>query len=349
MTTDLMELLDKGPVICAEGYLFELERRGYLQAGSFVPEVALEHPDILQEVHRDFVNAGSDVVLAFTYNGHREKMRIIGKEDLLEPLNRSALKAAKKAAAEFSPNRPLVAGNLSNTNIFNPEDRQTEKQVREMFTEMVGWCADEGVDYVIGETFYYAKEAAIALDVIKEAGFRAVITLGVMAGGNLWDGYAPVDACRMLEDNGADVVGLNCFRGPGTMLDMAVDIRKKVNTHVAALPVTYRTTPQEPTFFNIQDRTRSAGPDHGRCFPDALEPLYCNRQEIADFAKKAFQNDIHYLGLCCGCNPAFLRSMAEAVGKETINSKYSPDISKHFLYGNDPTLKNHITGKGSNA
>ena len=42
MTTDLPELLDQGPVICAEGYLFELERRGYLQAGSFVPEVALE-------------------------------------------------------------------------------------------------------------------------------------------------------------------------------------------------------------------------------------------------------------------------------------------------------------------
>ena len=80
--------LDAGPVICAEGFLFELERRGYLSAGEFVPEVALEYPDALRTLHIDYQRAGSDVVEAFTYNGHREKMRVIGKEDLLEPLNR---------------------------------------------------------------------------------------------------------------------------------------------------------------------------------------------------------------------------------------------------------------------
>jgi len=58
----LLEQLDKGPVICAEGYLFELERRGYLQAGAFVPEVVLEHPEAVMQLHRDFVHAGSDVV-----------------------------------------------------------------------------------------------------------------------------------------------------------------------------------------------------------------------------------------------------------------------------------------------
>ena len=87
----LRERLDEGPVICAEGYLFELERRGYLQAGGFVPEVVLESPEALAQVHREFVRAGSDVVEAFTYYGHREKLRLIGKEDLLEPLNHAAL------------------------------------------------------------------------------------------------------------------------------------------------------------------------------------------------------------------------------------------------------------------
>jgi betaine-homocysteine S-methyltransferase len=65
-TAGLMERLAKGPVICAEGYLFEFERRGYLQAGAFVPEVVLEHPDLVEGLHRDFVHAGSDVVEAFT-------------------------------------------------------------------------------------------------------------------------------------------------------------------------------------------------------------------------------------------------------------------------------------------
>ena len=81
---DLLERLEHGSVICAEGYLFELERRGYLQAGGFVPEVVLENPDKVAELHREFVHAGSDVVEAFTYYAHREKLRLIGKEYLLE-------------------------------------------------------------------------------------------------------------------------------------------------------------------------------------------------------------------------------------------------------------------------
>src|SRR5580765_8660305 len=56
----LLQRLDQGPVICAEGYLFELERRGYLQAGAFVPEVVLEYPEVVTQLHRDFVHAGSD-------------------------------------------------------------------------------------------------------------------------------------------------------------------------------------------------------------------------------------------------------------------------------------------------
>src|SRR5881628_1648638 len=96
----LLERLAAGPVICAEGYLFEFERRGYLQAGAFVPEVVLEHPDLVSQLHREFVHAGSDVVEAFTYYAHREKLRMIGKEQLLEELNRQALAIAKEVADE---------------------------------------------------------------------------------------------------------------------------------------------------------------------------------------------------------------------------------------------------------
>src|SRR5579864_3080127 len=76
----LLERLAQGPVICAEGYLFECERRGYLQAGAFVPEVVLDHPEVVVGLHREFVHAGSDVVEAFTYYAHREKLRVINQE-----------------------------------------------------------------------------------------------------------------------------------------------------------------------------------------------------------------------------------------------------------------------------
>lgn len=89
-----------------------------------MPEVALEHPEALATLHRDFQHAGSDVVVAFTYNAHREKMRIIGKEDLLEPLNRAALHIARQVADTVpegtEPN--LLAGNISNSNIWHPDD-----------------------------------------------------------------------------------------------------------------------------------------------------------------------------------------------------------------------------------
>jgi betaine-homocysteine S-methyltransferase len=81
-------------------------------AGAFVPEVVLDHPEIVEGLHREFVHAGSDVVEAFTYYGHREKLRVIGKEDILEPLNRQALAVAGRVARETGT---LLAGNLCNT------------------------------------------------------------------------------------------------------------------------------------------------------------------------------------------------------------------------------------------
>jgi Homocysteine S-methyltransferase len=84
----LFDRLKSGPVICAEGYLFELERRGYLQAGAFVPEAVVENPEVVKRLHEDFVHAGSDVVEAFTYYAHRQKLRVIGRESILEDINR---------------------------------------------------------------------------------------------------------------------------------------------------------------------------------------------------------------------------------------------------------------------
>src|SRR3712207_1081276 len=115
----LLERLEQGPVICAEGYLFEFERRGYLQAGAFVPEVVLEHPELVAQLHREFVHAGSDVVEAFTYYAHREKLRLIGRESDLEPINRQALQLAKAVADESGA---LFEGDICNTNVYLPDD-----------------------------------------------------------------------------------------------------------------------------------------------------------------------------------------------------------------------------------
>ena len=343
----LTDRLDAGPVICAEGFLFELERRGYLTAGEFVPEVALEYPEALRSLHVDFQRAGSVVVEAFTYNGHREKMRVIGKEELLEPLNRAALQIAREVADA----RPgdLMAGNISNTNIWDPADAGRQADVRGMFEEMVGWAVEGGADLIIGETFYYAGEALAALEVAKSTGLPVVLTIAPMALEEMADGVGIVETCQRLEQAGADVVGMNCFRGPDTMLPWLREIRAAVSCHVGALPIPYRTTPEEPTFFNLtDDRARVPSP-HGRTFPTALDPLYTNRYEMGDFARQAAELGVSYLGVCCGASPMLVREVAEAVGLETEASRFSEKMQNHFMYGDNERLPEHIVALGDRA
>jgi betaine-homocysteine S-methyltransferase len=289
----LGERLAAGPVICAEGYLFELERRGYLQAGAFVPEAVLDHPEVVEQLHRDFVHAGSDVVEAFTYYAHREKLRIIDREAQLEDMNRQALRIAKRVA---------------------------------------------GVDFIIAETFSHAAEAKMALDAIKSAKLPAVVTMAIHRAPVTRDGMTPEDCCKMLADAGADVVGLNCIRGPRTMLPLIERIIAAVDVPVAALPVPYRTSEKEPTFQSLRDPNCDCLPSE-MPFPVALDPMTCNRFEIGEFAKAAHALGARYLGVCCGAMPHHIRSVAEAIGRKPPASRYSADMSKHAFFGTDRSLK----------
>jgi S-methylmethionine-dependent homocysteine/selenocysteine methylase len=233
----------------------------------------LEHPEVVTQLHRDFVHAGSDVVEALTYYAHREKLRVIGREKDLEPINRRALEIAKAVAMESGA---LFAGDICNTNVYDAADPASHKAVRAMFEEQVGWASDAGVDYVVGETFSWAQEALIALDVIKRANKAAVITLAMHKADVTRENWSVGDACKRLADAGADVVGLNCIRGPETMMPLLRAIRASVKTHMAALPVPYRTHESEPSFQSLRDThwhsTRAAARSR-RARPVHLQPL----------------------------------------------------------------------------
>ena len=334
----LLDRLKAGPVLCAEGYLFELERRGYLQAGPFVPEVVLEHPEAVAQLHRDFLRAGSDVMVAFTYYAHREKMRIVGKEDLIEPLQKNALMLAKQAAAEKSD--VLVAGNICNTNIYFPDDKQSHTAVRKMFDEQVGWAAAAGVDFILLETLSWHGEAMIGLEAINAAGLEAVVNVVTHSTGKLREDLAPEESCKMLQDAGAAVVGMNCCRGPVTMFPQLLDIRRAVSCPVAGIPVPYRTDDKHPSFQSLEDDyPHNCLPNEMRSFPAALDPFVCTRYEMADFTRRCLENDINFVGICCGGAPHHVRAMAEAMGRQPAASKYSVDMSKHYALGNEASLK----------
>ncbi|HEY6822827.1 MAG TPA: homocysteine S-methyltransferase family protein, partial [Steroidobacteraceae bacterium] len=262
---DLLARLKDGAVICAEGYVFELERRGYLQAGAFVPEVLFEHPEVVEQLHLDFVRAGSDVTQALTYYVHREKLRVIGREKDLAPMNRTALGIAKRVARRTGT---LFAGDLCNTNIYDPADSKSVKAVERIFDEQVGWAVEAGVDYFVAETLGWVGEALIALQAIRRnSKVPVVITFAMHREELTREGLSPAQACQRLEAAGADVVGLNCHRGPRTMMPLLKEIRAAVKCHVAGLPVPYRTTPAQPSFMALTD------PCCGdrMAFPDGLD------------------------------------------------------------------------------
>jgi betaine-homocysteine S-methyltransferase len=136
-----------------------------------------------------------------------------------------------------------------------------------------------------------------------------------------------VEACRHIADAGATVVGLNCSRGPATIKPLLVQIRDAVSCAVAAQPVPYRTTESTPAFESLMLE------DGARAFPIALESFSCTRFEMADFARWAQAAGIEYLGICCGGAPHHVRAMAEALGRETPASRYSPAIELHPVLG----------------
>ena len=330
MSNRLRDRLNEGPLVVAEGYVFELERTCLLQAGAFVPTTVLEHPQAVRHLTDRFIESGSDVVLALTYYTNADKLRRLGLEGRLEEINRAALQiavdAATGAAARYA--RPyLVAGNICNTYEFE-DYRDTDRYRRDVLPgirQQVAWAREAGVDFVVGETYYCLDEARLHLRVIKDAGLPAVITLSAR-GDTTPEGVSYEEACRILWEEGADVVGLNCTRGPATMLPILERIRKGIppHGHVAALPVPYRTDEQEPIFLRL---------GRGQAFPTGLDAHLCARDTMADFARRAHEMGIRYIGACCGAGPHHVRAMAEALGRKTPASRYSPDMSKHGALG----------------
>jgi betaine-homocysteine S-methyltransferase len=315
---------DDGVVLGAEGYLFELERRGYLRSGPYVPEVVLDRPDAVAELHREFLAAGADVMVAFTYYGHEEKLRMIGREGDVEALNRQALRLARETATGGGA---MLAGNICNTWAYDPADPVASgENVRRMYRDQVRWAAEEGADFILSETNDYVGEALIGLEVIREYGLPSVVTFASSEDQTI-DGFTFEEACKRLEAAGADVVGLNCSRGPATMLPLLERVRAAVSCPIAGQPVPYRTTPAQATFQALRD-------DGGRrVFPIALDPFTCTRFDMADFAVAARDLGVSFIGICCGGAPHHVRAMAEALGRTVPASRYSPDLSLHPVLG----------------
>jgi betaine-homocysteine S-methyltransferase len=319
----ILEKLKKNVVLGDGGAIFELERRGYISAGPFTPQVVIEHPESVRQLQTDFARAGAEVLQALTYYAHEEKLKDVGAQGKLQEINARAVQIARQVADEYGC---LVAGNLCNTWVYDPRDTSTHVKTRRQFDEQISHQHPYGTDFFIAETIEYLGEAIIALEAIRSANLPAMITLGFKSGDRTLDGVELEAAFKTLEDAGADIVGINCFRDPDLMLPLAGRVRDAVSCYVATQPVAFRCSIDKP-YFQIQEYGGEVA------FPLALDPFVLTRFEMARYALEAAQMGINYIGACCGTAPHHIRAMAEALGRTVPNSKYSPALELHTIIG----------------
>src|SRR5207302_5181256 len=295
----ILERLKDGPVLGDGGYLLELEKRGWVRAGPFTPEVALTYPDALRELHIEFRQAGAEVLQALTFYASRDKLATVGLENRLDDLNRAAVRIAREVAGD----QCLVAGNLSLTWMYEPNSASAKDRVRRTFDEQLAVQVDEGVDFIIGETFSWLGEALIAVKCAKQTGLPAMVTICFENKDETADGKNAADAAKALFDAGADIVGMNCLRPPEHILPAMEQMRKAVSGYLACQPVAYRTPKDKPDFTSLPE------------FPYALDPLQLTRKEMADYAVQARDMGINFIGACCGSVAMHIREMAKVLNK----------------------------------
>ena len=200
-----------------------------------------------------------------------------------------------------------------------------------MFLQLAKWAQEGNCDFILAETIDTVAEASLALKAIREVGLPSVVNICFNPECKTRDGYSVEEAVKLLKERGADVVGSNCSRGPQTILPILQRIRNAVEGPICGAPVTYRTTPEEPTFMTLTDKCCKT--PWSRPFPTALEPFLCTRYETAEFAEEAQKMGVQIIGLCCGNGPHHTRSAAEALGRTTKRSRFTPNMSKHFMLG----------------
>jgi len=300
--------LREGVVLGDGGYLIELERRGRVDSGSrrekvgtgkgsgqFTPEVAIEDPGALRELHREFLDAGARVLQALTFFGTRAKLDRAGYGAQTEEINQAAVRIAKEVAGSDA----LVAGSVSRTQLFEREGPSAAGAARDLFAEQIRILKDSGVDFLIFETFFRLDEMLIALECGRESGLPAIATMSFRPLiTKCSDDKTPAECAVAMARAGAIAVGANCEQDPQRMLPLLREMRSAANVPLAAQPAAFRTTEECHSFTRLP------------AFPDDLETIQISRREFEKLGRAAKSEGIAYVGGCCGCNAAYIRSLA---------------------------------------
>ncbi|XP_035658583.1 betaine--homocysteine S-methyltransferase 1-like [Branchiostoma floridae] len=329
----LLERLGEGPVVGDGSYVFTLERRGYVLAGPWTPEVVIEHPEAVKSLHREYLHAGADVLQASTFYSSDDKLTMPGHEAsrtiTCKELNDKACTILKEVAGDADV---LLCGAMSPVPSYL--DGKGKEVVQREYAKQMEAFIEHDLDFLLAEFLGHVEEAEWVIELMKTKGKPVACTLRTGPKGDCAGVAAGECAVRMAEA-GADVVGVNCQYDPNTCLKtmeaMKTELDKRgLSPYLMVQPLGFHCPEVEN-----EDEGYQMLPE---C-PFALEPRQLTRFEAHAFARAAYDLGVRYIGGCCGFEPHHIRAISEELSPER-GGKLGEASKKHVPWGG--ALKNSM-------
>jgi methionine synthase I (cobalamin-dependent) len=284
---DFLEALDDRVLVCDGAMGTMLYAKGVFINKSF-EALNLTAPELVAEVHQEYVQAGADIIETNTFGANRIKLGSFGIADKLYAINAEGAKLARAAADD----RAYVAGAIGPLGIrIEPWGKTGVDQAREYFREQAQALADGGVDLFILETFRDLNEIGAAIDAVRGVSDRPIVAqMTTEEDGNTLDGTAPERFAPELERRGATLVGINCAVGPAPMLETVERMAAVTRLRLTAQPNAGR--PRDVEGRNI---------------------YLCSPEYMATYARRFMLHNVRIVGGCCGTTPEHIRQIKAAV------------------------------------
>lgn len=282
------ELVKKGPVLLDGATGTNLQKAG-MPVGVCPEQWILENSEVLIDLQKRYVEAGTDILFAPTFTASRIKLKEYGLEDHLEEMNRKLVALSKEAARGTNA---LVAGDLTMTGeqLYPLGDLMFEDLV-DVYKEQAKIIADAGADLFVVETMMSLQECRAAVLAIREVcDLPVMVSLTYNEDGRTLYGTDPVTAVVVMQSLGADAVGMNCSTGPEAMLEPIAKMAE-----YAAIPLLAKPNAGMPELIDGQTVFN-------------VEP-----EEFAEVGKKLVEEGAAIIGGCCGTTPEHIRALKEAV------------------------------------
>lgn len=282
------ELVKNGPVLLDGATGTNLQKAG-MPVGVCPEQWILENSEVLIDLQKQYVEAGTDILFAPTFTASRIKLKEYGLEDHLEEMNRKLVALSKEAAKGTNA---LVAGDLTMTGeqLYPLGDLMFEDLV-DVYKEQAKIIAEAGADLFVVETMMSLQECRAAVLAIREVcDLPVMVSLTYNEDGRTLYGTDPVTAVVVMQSLGADAVGMNCSTGPEAMLEPIAKMAE-----YATIPLLAKPNAGMPELIDGQTVFN-------------VEP-----EEFAEVGKKLVEEGAAIIGGCCGTTPEHIRALKEAV------------------------------------